>query len=468
MGSSFLHIMKVSGLLPLLVITSLLPPCFCNQTNLGGESEPEQTSSPEPEKENEPEPEEEPSEEPVEEPDPEKEAPEPEAEVNGTTCRCEKLQTRIFEEINDRSGCADVAKGVYTALGACSIIALVLTLVVYVTVPKMMDLNGKIVVSCAFSTLLATLYLVIVYNYHWPCTTQCTVLGYFGLFTTLSMFSWMTIMCLNMVLMFKSMRSGGDAGSRFLIYSAIGWGVPFLFSVTTGILQKTTDRKSSFNPDIGTESCFVDDHVPYRQLIFFHLPIFLLLMANLAGFIYCAVYITSTQRNRERSKHGVGENASCLEKLGLDKDTRQQVVIYGKLFMIFGLPWLSESIQYFVNRDHLHNGVAMIEPVTCKTGFSPTIFRMASGYNLLRGVFLFVMFVCKTPVIRRVKRRVGMSDVSSSTAASKKTASDLSQSDSQSMVTMVATPETGRRWGTTQARKRTNEEEPTRDRIVTE
>ena len=140
--------------------------------------------------------------------------------------------------------------------------------------------------------------------------------------------------------------------------------------------------------------------------------------------------------------------------------------------MIFGLPWLSESIQYFVNRDHLHNGVAMIEPVTCKTGFSPTIFRMASGYNLLRGVFLFVMFVCKTPVIRRVKRRVGMSDVSSSTAASKKnstaTDGDLSQSDSQSMVTMVATPETGRRWGTTQARKRTNEEEPTRDRIVTE
>ena len=357
--------MKVSRLLPLLVITSLLPTCFCNQTNPGGESKPEQNSSPEPEQENELEPEQEnkpdseqenkpepePNEEPAEEPEPEKEAPEPEAEVF-TDCRCKKLQTRIFEEINDKSGCADVAKGIYTALGACSILALVLTLVVYATVPKMMDLNGKIVMSCAFSTLLATLYLVIVYNYHCPCTTQCTVLGYFGLFTNLSMFSWMTIMCLNMVLMFKSMRSGGDAGSRFLVYSAIGWGVPFLFSVTTGILQvrilflilcsvlsnalesffnksslqKTTDRKSSFNPDIGTESCFVDDHVPYRQFIFFHLPIFLLLLANLAGFIYCAVYITSTQRNRERSKHGAGENASCLEKLGLDKDTRQQVV----------------------------------------------------------------------------------------------------------------------------------------------
>ena len=226
--------MKVSRLLPLLVITSLLPTCFCNQTNPGGESEPEPNSSPEPEQENKPEPE--PHEEPAEEPEPEKEAPEPEAEVF-TDCRCKKLQARIFEEINDKSGCADVAKGVYTALGACSIIALVLTLVVYATVPKMMDLNGKIVMSCAFSTLLATLYLVIVYNYHCPCTTQCTVLGYFGLFTNLSMFSWMTIMCLNMVLMFKSMRSGGDAGSRFLIYSAIGWGVPFLFSVTTGILQ---------------------------------------------------------------------------------------------------------------------------------------------------------------------------------------------------------------------------------------
>merc|ERR1711936_834497 len=127
---------------------------------------------------------------------------------------------------------------------------------------------------------------MIVYNYESSCSLGCAVLGYFGLFSNLSMFSWMTIMCLNMVWTFKSMRTVDDIGSRFLILSALGWGVPFLFSLITLIFQFTTSSTSSFNPEIGIESCFVDDHVPYRQFIFFHLPIFLLLLVNLAGFTY--------------------------------------------------------------------------------------------------------------------------------------------------------------------------------------
>lgn len=126
--------------------------------------------------------------------------------------------------------------------------------------------------------------------------------------------------------------------------------------------------------------------------------------------------------------------------------------------MIFGLPWLSESIQYFAqpergDRSHLHNGVKMINPVTCRNGFSETLFRIVSCYNLLRGLFLFIMFVCKTTVIRKVKKTLGME--TSSTTQSKKDsgASQFSSSDGNSMhTTVVSTPETGRRRGTTQTR----------------
>lgn len=208
-----LSTMKLSHLLPLWVIFTFFQSFSCDEE---AEGEPESGSE---------------------------EGPSPEAEsgVNRTTCRCEILQTRIFAEINDKSGCADVAKAIYTVLGAVSVIAILLTLIVYSTLPGMRNLHGKILMSCAFSTLLATLYLMIVYNNELElessCSLGCTVLGYFGLFSNLSMFSWMTIMCLNMVWTFKAMRAVDDVGSRFFVLSAVGWGFPFLFSVTTLIFQ---------------------------------------------------------------------------------------------------------------------------------------------------------------------------------------------------------------------------------------
>ena len=173
------------------------------------------------------------------------------------------MQTRIFAEINDKSGCADVAKAIYTALGAISVLALLLTIIVYSVLPGMRNLHGKILMSCALSTLLATLYLMIVYNYESTCSTGCAVLGYFGLFSNLSMFSWMTIMCLNMVWTFKSMRTVDDIGSRFLILSALGWGVPFLFSLITLIFQVSTEI--SPNPSNNHFSISVH-HIKHVQL----------------------------------------------------------------------------------------------------------------------------------------------------------------------------------------------------------
>ena len=210
-----LSTMKLSHLLPLWVIFTFFQSFSCDEEAEG-----------------------EPEEEPGSEDEPVAEA---ESGVNRTTCRCEILQTRIFAEINDKSGCADVAKAIYTVLGAVSVIAILLTLIVYSTLPGMRNLHGKILMSCAFSTLLATLYLMIVYNNEYSlessCSLGCTVLGYFGLFSNLSMFSWMTIMCLNMVWTFKAMRAVDDVGSRFFVLSAVGWGFPFLFSVTTLIFQ---------------------------------------------------------------------------------------------------------------------------------------------------------------------------------------------------------------------------------------
>ena len=107
--------------------------------------------------------------------------------------------------------------------------------------------------------------------------------------------------------------------------------------------------------------------------------------------------------------------------------------------------------------------IKMMNPVTCRNGFSETLFRIISCYNLLRGLFLFIMFVCKTTVIRKVKKTLGI-ETSSTTTPSKKDstgASQFSSNDGHSMhttadsmhTTVHSTPETGRRRaGTIQTR----------------
>ena len=92
------------------------------------------------------------------------------------------------------------------------------------------------------------------------------------------------------------------------------------------LFQLTTYRESSFNPEIGIESCFVDDHVAYRQLIFFHLPIFLLLLVNLAGFIYCIVHIWKNNAGNSRRGRTEEGNSSVLAKMRINKEARDQLV----------------------------------------------------------------------------------------------------------------------------------------------
>ena len=52
-------------------------------------------------------------------------------------------------------------------------------------------------------------------------------------------------------------------------------------------VKATLEEDSNFNPSVGSSSvCFVDTR-GRKQLILFHLPVFIILLANLAGFIFC-------------------------------------------------------------------------------------------------------------------------------------------------------------------------------------
>ena len=119
--------------------------------------------------------------------------------------RCQEQEsntTEVKEEcLNTQSSHLLV---IFTVLGVISLVFLLVTLIVYVTVPDLFNLHGKIVVSNVSSIFLVTSYLLIVYNAPIPQgSTSCALLGYAGYYTSMAMFAWMTVMMV--VMMMKAM-----------------------------------------------------------------------------------------------------------------------------------------------------------------------------------------------------------------------------------------------------------------------
>ena len=102
----------------------------------------------------------------------------------------------------------------YTYLGLFSVIFLVITLFVYCTLPRLKNLHGKIVICNVTSILITTTLLILIYNVHrqseggFSVNTSeflifvpplaCSGLGYALYIAGLSMFCWMSVMCIDL------------------------------------------------------------------------------------------------------------------------------------------------------------------------------------------------------------------------------------------------------------------------------
>ena len=228
---------------------------------------------------------------------------------------------RVFYEITENTTACDmIAKKVYTGLGSISIASLLVTIFVHWRLPQLNNLHGKILISCSASTIMATTYLIIVYNLKVPEEETekvfCTILGYFGVYANLSMFSWMTVLCFDMVRTFKRMQLLIIFAhlKRFLAYSIFGWGTPIIICIAAGLGQSIMPEESSFNPWIGHKICFIDKNNVNRQFIFFYAPILAFLLINCIGFV---ISVANIWRARPRQISGKGQSQHCLSKFAM-------------------------------------------------------------------------------------------------------------------------------------------------------
>ena len=203
---------------------------------------------------------------------------------------------------------------------------LLITLVVYIKLPELHNLQGKIVLSNILSILLVSLYLCLVYHLTNQLTPpQCRALGYLGYFATISMFSWMTIMSYDLFRTFQHPRLPGRTNRaclKFACYSVAGWGLSALLTVTVlGLDLSPSPHPEVPRPAVGATKCFLQDGA---LGLYLHLPVLALLSLNIAFFL--ATTATLYRHNLHTRFARAGQVSTISRSPVLSQEIREQFV----------------------------------------------------------------------------------------------------------------------------------------------
>ena len=192
----------------------------------------------------------------------------------------------------------------FSICGIVSLICLILTFLVYWIIPGFNNLHGKIVLSNIISITIFTVFLLIVYNANLS-PLFCTVIGFCGYFASISMFSWMTIMCFDLYWTFSrsELPSSTSARLKFRLYSAIGWGTAVLFTATLAIFQISLPPESEFNPAIGIKEgrCFINNNGK-SSLYLFYIPLLVIMVFNILIFIAIVTSLVIAKKTTKEAR----------------------------------------------------------------------------------------------------------------------------------------------------------------------
>ena len=188
---------------------------------------------------------------------------------------------------------------IYSTFAGLSLFFLVLTFLVYCILPDFKNLHGKIVIMNISSIVCVMTFLLGMFNTKTNISlTLCTVIGYFGYFSHIAMFSWMTVMSVDLSWTFSRSETPRRSTnkSKLQLYSIFGWGLPTLVTLALAIFQASLSPGVGMNPGIGTKKCFLSWETGSQPLYFYYIPVLLLMIANSANYIIVVVFIVRLKR----------------------------------------------------------------------------------------------------------------------------------------------------------------------------
>ncbi|KAH3725203.1 probable G-protein coupled receptor Mth-like 3 [Dreissena polymorpha] len=265
--------------------------------------------------------------------------------------------------------------------------ALFLTLLVYISCPRLLNTPGKIMLCLVLSLLFAQITFIIASKMNsvsFMCTAIAVLIHYFFL----AAFGWMNVIAFDLWKTFsKSFVTSGSvdkAGKRFRLYSIYAWGIPMiLLGIALIIDQADLDINPDFKPRYGKGLCWFNSRV--SLIVFFAGPLAVFKLFDIVSFVFTAVHIA--RANRQGARARTKKNACSL-------------LINLKLSMVMGLTWVFAFLANISNNS--------------------VMWYLFILFNTLQGLFIAISFLCTRKVSRLVHEKF---EVISSALSSKQKSS---------------------------------------------
>lgn len=282
------------------------------------------------------------------------------------------MEGEVLEEPNDY----------LTIASLVSFFFMVLVLLVYILLPELQNLCGLILMAYLACLCMAFLLLAIIQSFqHTIGACIGLTLGIYYFF--LVSFCWMTVMSYDIWWTFRGYAKARPIHRRgelfkFLMYSLYSFGVPLLMTIGLGILN-TVNMKSwpwFITPHVPSHGCFLEGSV---KLLYLYVPMLILNVCNWMFFLMTAFNLWRLNRAT-----AILDTAAAGTPAA-HRTQRHRFMVYLKLATVMGLNWVLEVVSFLY------------------PGFK--VWYLTDFYNILIGFFIFLIFVCKKKIYRKLYKR---------------------------------------------------------------
>ncbi|KAL4716664.1 hypothetical protein ACJJTC_004783 [Scirpophaga incertulas] len=272
----------------------------------------------------------------------------------------------------------------YTMMISC--VFLILVLVVYALLPELRNLSGLTLM--AYVTCLLFEFIFIICLQVWasefepPVCFAFTLLIYFFI---ISSFGWINVMSYDIWWTFRGYAKARPINRRgdifkFKVYCMYSFGIAVVLTIILGLLNNWTDEEPAFiRMQIPSEGCFIEGKAKW---VYLYLPMLIMILANWLFYALTAFNIWRLYRGTNllnSTDSAVTGTASARHR------QKERLKVYLKLTVLMGLNWI-------------HEVVSALQP-------DLPIWYLFDIYNLLGGLVIFIIFVCKKNVYVLLKKR---------------------------------------------------------------
>ncbi|CAH2095973.1 unnamed protein product [Euphydryas editha] len=201
-------------------------------------------------------------------------------------------------------------------------------------------------------------------------------------FSLLAAFFWLNVMCFDIWWTFSGKRGmiveNMSMKAKFIAYSVYAFGFAIALTILMVSLEFSGLPPHPLLPLLRHQGCFLTGK---SRLLYLYGPIVILWFANMVFFVLTAVKIAQIKKQVAVLKRKDSARNNKQQK------EQQRLLLYIKLFIVMGINWLLEVISALYPK-------------------ADYIWRFVDSYNVLVGLIIFIIFVCKRKIFGLMKKRI--------------------------------------------------------------